>query len=557
MSNSNLRKIIAVVSVAILLAADLSLFNDFSYPFRFLWNQGKIIELFLSLMLFFWSLLGAFLIFFSGRSLLRKLTLPFFLFFFLFNFGSVRISGSPIDFQQSLLIVNYFQWWFWQVVENFGLAALPFLIIFIPVVIFVERLPDLVKLNISGKAYFVSISAVILVTIGLQYSNGFIDRYPSFFRIPSMLVFASQSRLYDGKRSNLSYSASIAPQVDKIVLIVDESVRADILGINGYKKETTPYLISLKTGVVNFGVAASASNCSDASNLILRTGARKEEIPDHKQMTLKMPSIWQFTRKAGYYNVYLDAQSAEEWDNYQDFMNRNEASSIDEIIRIRQKTAYESDRAALEKLRNYLTQPGKTFIMLNKYGLHFPYFRSYPKAYNIFTPSLKQGEPMNDREKSLNSYMNGLRWSVDDWFKDLLSGSGNFRTYAIIYTSDHGQNIVDDGTLATHCRPRANRFEGMVPMMVFSNDGKFLDKLKAVQATSYDKTDHFQIFPTLIELAGYNASWVRNHYGASLSEPPDSAPEFFVGDIHGRGSVRHWVSIFPAKTQRTNRVSPP
>lgn len=549
MSNTNLRKTIALVSVAILLLAEFSLFHDFFYPFRSLWHQGKIVEFFLSLFLFFWSLLGAFLIFFSGRSLFRKITLPFFIFFFIYNIGTFNIANSPIDFQQAVIIVENFQWWFWAVVENYGLAVLPGVIILIPIIILVERLPKLLKLNIPKNFYFVPLSAVILTTIGLQYSHGFFDRYPSFFRVPSMLAFAELSGVYDGERSEVAYSGSIDAQVEKIILIVDESIRADILGINGYEKDTTPFLRSLKTGIANFGLAASASNCSDYSNLILRTGVRKEEIPDDSQLTLKKPSIWQFTRKAGFYNVYLDAQSEEQWANYQNFMNAHEAAFVDELIRIRQKTAYESDGVAREKLIVLLKQPGKTFIMLNKYGIHFPYFRSYPKEYNIFTPILKPGEPMNDREKSLNSYMNGMRWSVDDWFKDLLSESGDFKPYVIIYTSDHGQNIVDDGTLATHCRPRANRYEGIVPMMVFSNDATIVERFKKTQETSYDKTSHYQIFPTLLRLAGYNGAWVRSQYGASLSEPPGSLPEFFVGDLHGRGSIRQWVSILPTETE--------
>jgi len=130
------------------------------------------------------------------------------------------------------------------------------------------------------------------------------------FRVPAMLVFASQSSLYDGERSEIEYSGALDAQIEKIVLIVDESIRADILGNNGYRTDTTPYLRSLETGIVNFGLAASSSNCSDYSNLILRAGVKKEEIPDDNQMSLKKPSIWQFTRKAGYYNVYLDAQSA-------------------------------------------------------------------------------------------------------------------------------------------------------------------------------------------------------------------------------------------------------
>jgi glucan phosphoethanolaminetransferase (alkaline phosphatase superfamily) len=364
-----------------------------------------------------------------------------------------------------------------------------------------------------------------------------------------MLVFAGQSHLYDGERSEVVYPGAFDPRVEKIVLIVDESIRADILGINGHKQDTTPYLSSLDRGVVNYGLAAASSNCSDYSNLILRTGLKKEEIPDLNQVSLKKPSIWQFMRKARFYNVYLDAQSAEEWANYQNFMNEHEASFVDELIRVRQKVAYESDGVARKRLIDLLKRPGRTFIMLNKYGIHFPYFRSYPKIYNIFTPALEQGEPMDDREKALNSYMNGIRWGVDDWFKDLLSESGEFKPFVIIYTSDHGQNIVDDGTLATHCRPRANRFEGIVPMMVFSNDEVILNSYKAVEETGYNRTSHFQIFPTLLGLAGYQESWVRRHYGNSLSEPPSTSPEFFVGDLHGRGSVRQWDTIFPTHTQ--------
>jgi glucan phosphoethanolaminetransferase (alkaline phosphatase superfamily) len=439
MLNLKLKKTVAIGLVAVLLLVEFSMFYEFFYPFQFLWNHGKLIEFFLSLLLFLWCLLGVFLVFFSGRSLFRKITLPFFLFFSLFNIGTFNIANSPIDFQQADLIVTYYKWWFETVVENYGLAALPFIIILIPVIIIVERLPELLKFNIPKKAYFVPISAVILSTFWLQYTHGFFDRYPSFFRIPSMLIFAGLSNVYDGKRSEVAYSGSLDAQVDKIVLIVDESIRADILGINGNIKHTTPYLHSLKTGIVNYGQAASSSNCSDYSNLILRTGLRKDQIPDINQVSMKEPSVWQFTRKAGFYNVYLDAQSADDWANYQNFMNDHETYFIDEVMRVRQKTDYESDGVARKKLIELLKQPGKTFIMLNKYGLHFPYFRSYPKEYNIFTPALEPGEPMNNREKSLNSYMNGIRWSVDDWFKNLLSKSGDFKRYVIIYTSDHGQ----------------------------------------------------------------------------------------------------------------------
>lgn len=549
----NLRRAVGLAAVSVLLLAEFGLFYDFFSPVRLLWRQGQVVELLLAVLVLLWSLAGVFLLFFSGRSLVRKLTLPFFIFFFLTNIGSVLVSNAPIDFQQADLIVSYFQWWAGAVVENIGLAVLPLFIILVPLIIFAERLPNLLKFNVPGKFYVVPISTVILVFLVLLSSDGGFDRYPSFFRVPALLMFAGQSDLYEGERSEVSYRGPWESQVEKIVLIVDESIRADILGVNGFSKDTTPYLSSLETEVVNFGLAASASNCSDYSNLILRTGARKRAIPDQDQTSLKTPSIWQFTRRAGYYNVYLDAQSDEEWANYQNFMDAHEAAFIDELLRLRQDIPYESDGVAQDRLKELLTQPGKAFVVLNKYGIHFPYFRSYPEESTRFSPALEPGEPMNDREKSLNSFMNGIRWSVDDWFHGVFAESGDFRNYVIVYTSDHGQNIVDDGTLATHCRPRANRFEGMVPMMVFSNDAGALDRFKAAQATGRDRTSHFQVFPTLLELAGYRRTWVKGHYGASLSDPPGTPAEFFVGDAFGRGSVRKWIRILPPDTETPRR----
>jgi len=554
MSKVSSKRAIASILICGLLLFEFSFFDDFFYPFRVLWNEHEYPTLTLSLILFHWSLLGTFLIFFSGRSLARTATLPLFLFFFLFNIGSFTTSNAPIDFHQAVTIVNNFQWWFWEVVENYGIAVLPLLMILIPTIVLVERLPKFAKLGFSKKAYIVPLSTVVLTSLGLQYSQGLFDRYPSFFRVPSMFLFAGQSRLYDGDRFAVTYSESLDSRIEKIILVVDESIRADILGINVEKRDTTPFLRSVDRGIVNFGLAASSSNCSDYSNLILRTGVRKEEIPDLRQETLRNPSVWQYAKMAGYYTMYLDAQSAEEWKDYQNFMNEQEASFIDELIRARQDIPYESDVVALEELVNHLKIPGQNFIMLNKYGIHFPYFRSYPREYDIFRPALEPHEPMEDRKRSMNSYMNGIRWSVDHWFERLLSESSSFRPYVIVYTSDHGQNIVDDGTLATHCRPAAVRFEGMVPMMVFSNDVKILKKLKAVQIDNFDKTSHFQIFPTLLGLAGYKDSWIREHYGASLAEHPATSPEFFVGDIYGRGSVRRWFSIYPTTPPLGNGV---
>ena len=172
MANQGLKKAIGLAAVSIVLLVEFSMFYDFFYPFWFLWSQGLITELLLSVVVFLWSLAGVFLVFFGGRSLFRTITLPFFIFFYLSNIGSFLVSNGPIDFHQADLIVSYFQWWAGAVVENIGLAVLPLLIVLVPLILVVERLPRLFTPNTRGRLYAVPVLTVPLVFIALLLSDG-------------------------------------------------------------------------------------------------------------------------------------------------------------------------------------------------------------------------------------------------------------------------------------------------------------------------------------------------------------------------------------------------
>ncbi|RTZ96621.1 MAG: hypothetical protein DSY90_09945 [Deltaproteobacteria bacterium] len=88
--------------------------------------------------------------------------------------------------------------------------------------------------------------------------------------------------------------------VKYIVYIVDESVRGDFLGINGHEKATTPYLKTVGKNIFNFGISSSIANCSEATRLALRSGLRRDQIPDFDYQALKQPTIWQYAKKGGF-----------------------------------------------------------------------------------------------------------------------------------------------------------------------------------------------------------------------------------------------------------------
>ncbi len=56
------------------------------------------------------------------------------------------------------------------------------------------------------------------------------------------------------------------------------------------------------------------------------------------------------------------------------------------------------------------------------------------------------------REKLVNTYDNGIRFQVDEFFREFVSDTTN-QNYVILYTSDHGQTLAEHGQVYTHVKP--------------------------------------------------------------------------------------------------------
>ncbi len=72
------------------------------------------------------------------------------------------------------------------------------------------------------------------------------------------------------------------PPVNNIVLVIAESIRGDKLSLNGYQRETTPFLKSLEKNNIlhNWGIASSASTGSRFSFSAIVTGLSPDDFPD-------------------------------------------------------------------------------------------------------------------------------------------------------------------------------------------------------------------------------------------------------------------------------------
>lgn len=312
-------------------------------------------------------------------------------------------------------------------------------------------------------------------------------------------------------RQGLSFSSARAPLARHAILIVDESIRADYLDLNG-ACDLTPTLLR-EAKLANFGLAVAGNNCSLFSNLILRYGGRPERIGK----TIRSgPSIWSFASGAGFRTVYLDAQKAR--GTLQNGMTVLERREIDEFVQFSEIERQERDVKVARKLRELARSEASQFVYANLNGLHFPYSHKYPRSAARFLPDMLPGEPLGeDRERFLNSYRNGVAWHIEGFFGELLAEP--LPGTVILYTSDHGQNLLDRGPLLQCNSSDPHVFEGLVPIFAIASEPELALRFREAARINGDRASHFDLFPTLLELFGYDPGDFRELYGDGLLKP--------------------------------------
>jgi glucan phosphoethanolaminetransferase (alkaline phosphatase superfamily) len=330
---------------------------------------------------------------------------------------------------------------------------------------------------------------------------------------------------------DLTIESRVHPIFNKIVMIMDESVRGDYLSLNDAVYNTTPFL-KATDHLVNFGVASSGGNCSMISRTIFRFGMRQADLPNGWREALNRPNFWQFAHRAGYKTVHIDA-----WYGPRQLGNgfsSAEKALIDSEPGIIKNPSYLRDQKAVDQLLRVLKDEGPAFIYVEKFGVHFPYSDRYPPDFHAL-PTYEESHTWSVATllglkpiDQIADYPNAIAWSVDEFFRKLLPAVDLSNTL-IIYTSDHGQNL--SGRL-THCSTTRPVPQGQVsvPLFAITSAPEFERGLEKAAAHGFDRFSHFEIFPTLLLAMGYDAGWVNRSYGPSLMDSPSPDRKFMIGD---------------------------
>ena len=412
----------------------------------------------------------------------------------------------------------------------------------------------LIFINVKNKIKLISISVGPIIVTSAIYlifgSGSAVDEMPIVTKVPMQLWYASRLNIHRGERDRVTMKWNGTKKFPMLIYIIDESMRGDLMGINGFQLDTTPFLSKYNGTFYNYGKAISSSNCSAASNIFLQTGIipRKKNLSDIGITIFKKPNIFQFAKEAGYKTVFIDGQL--KGSPFQNYMSSNDFKFIDEYIQIRSKyngiMRHSIDMKIVDEIADKGRADKPLFIMVQKSGAHFPIISTYPESAEHFSPvanTITDGDPLPVR----NSYYNSMRWNVDAFFNKLIKVLGE-KNVIIIYTSDHSENLMDHGNFIGYCSKNPHWSEVTVPLfLVGIGDSQANIKLFAGPNyhANYNKASHYNIFPTLLILMGYESENIKKDYGPSVFDKHDNNDLLFSVSSFIPGKDTAKFNIFP------------
>ena len=280
---------------------------------------------------------------------------------------------------------------------------------------------------------------LIFLNIHPRINNGCQQRYPYNLIYNLHTYVTSYKAVSQRTMPNPDIKREIA-RTDSltVVFILGESLRSDHLSINGYTRETTPFL-NKETRLVSFPHIYSEYTYTNRSLPHILTRADSANIDRAFQETSFIPIF----KQEGFKCTWIANQDAA--NTYIDFINECDTSSYVHP----EKTVYVFDnwydKDILPHLKNTLKDDcPRKLVILHTIGSHWYYNNHVPKEAEIFLPVTTNREVhRNTAEEIINSYDNTI-YATDLFMKDVIDYLRNDNAI-VLFLADHGEALGEEG----------------------------------------------------------------------------------------------------------------
>ena len=338
----------------------------------------------------------------------------------------------------------------------------------------------------------------------------------------------------DFKFDARSEHSATAPEV--YVMVVGETARAHNFSLYGYPRNTNP-LLSKTPGIKAFPNVTTQSNTTHKSVPMLLSAASAEDF----ERLFHEKGILAAFKEAGFHTVFISNQLPNH--SFIDFLGEQ----ADEHYFLKKEDASQGnhyDEDLLQKLdeilpladasssAHYHYRYRKLFVVLHSYGSHFNYQERYPRSFAYFKPDSRSEAKSENRRDLLNAYDNTIRYTdyilhgiverLQKWegVQTKTDGVYDQPTSAMLYTSDHGENIFDDErSLFLHAAPKASDYELHVPFIIWTSAGfskQYPDILKALgENRSKQVQSSLSAFHTMLGIGGIQTRYRLDEYSVA------------------------------------------
>ena len=356
--------------------------------------------------------------------------------------------------------------------------------------------------------------------------------YLAFERNAASENYREASR--DFKFDARSEHSATAPEV--YVMVVGETARAHNFSLYGYPRNTNP-LLSKTPGIKAFPNVTTQSNTTHKSVPMLLSAASAEDF----ERLFHEKGILAAFKEAGFHTVFISNQLPNH--SFIDFLGEQ----ADEHYFLKKEDASQGnhyDEDLLQKLdeilpladasssAHYHYRYRKLFVVLHSYGSHFNYQERYPRSFAYFKPDSRSEAKPENRRDLLNAYDNTIRYTdyilhgiierLQKWegVQTKTDGVYDQPTSAMLYTSDHGENIFDDErSLFLHAAPKASDYELHVPFIIWTSDGfskQYPDILKALGENRPKQVQSsLSAFHTMLGIGGIQTRYRLDEYSVA------------------------------------------
>jgi glucan phosphoethanolaminetransferase (alkaline phosphatase superfamily) len=353
-----------------------------------------------------------------------------------------------------------------------------------------------------GSRFKIFLTLLLIATLSYRVFKHIDYRMPK--PLPTSLIqesqryFKEKSRLKKmlATKINISNTITKAPE-DKptIVLVIGESARVDHFSLNGYTQETNPEL--KKRDVLSY---SKVTSCGNQTRISVPCMLTRNTVTNHENL-LKETSLISLFRAAGFATAWYSNQRVMHENDTVTTSIANEAETL-----YFTKLSYNNarDEYLLPKINEFISsENGPKMLVVHTIGSHWSYDHRYDPAHEIFKPVCHDSTQWTCSAENLtNTYDNSILYT--DWFLSTIIDSLKDKNALLIYVSDHGESLGEDGFFS-HGQDEFRAEQRSVPLIMWASEQYkkgHLERYQAAEGKLTQELNHDVIFHSMLDCAG-------------------------------------------------------